>query len=166
MEKAIAMKTYKTFYKSPLGPIKIVGNRDSILSLDFVEKELPGDIEPPSCLTSCVKQIDEYFRCRRKEFLLNLEPRGTKFQRLVWRQLEKIPFGEMVTYADIADAVGNPRAYRAVGNANGKNPISIVIPCHRVIGSDGSLTGYGGGLWRKQWLLEHERRLDSDDTAV
>ena len=156
-EKSLAMKMYTTYYKSTLGPIKIVGNQDCILSLDFVEDESPGDADLPFCLKTCVKQIDEYFKGNRSKFLLNLDPVGTKFQRRIWRQLEKIPFGEVVSYGQIADAIGNPKACRAVGNANGKNPISIIIPCHRVIGTDGSLTGYGGGLWRKEWLIKHER---------
>ena len=92
------MKMYTTYYKSPLGPIKIVGNQDCILSLDFVEEELPGDADLPFCLKACVKQIDEYFKGNRRKFLLNLDPEGTKFQRMVWRQLEKIPFGEVVSY--------------------------------------------------------------------
>ena len=156
-EKSPAMKTYKTYYKSPLGTIKIVGNQDCILSLDFVEQALPDDPELPFCLKAGLKQIDEYFKGNRSKFLLNLDPEGTKFQRLVWRQLQKIPFGEVVSYRQIAGAIGYPKAYRAVGNANGKNPISIIIPCHRVIGSDGRLTGYGGGLWRKEWLIKHEK---------
>jgi len=151
------MRMYTTYYKSPLGPIKIVGNQDSILSLDFVEEELPGDADLPFCLKAGLKQIDEYFKGNRSKFLLNLDPVGTKFQRRIWRQLEKIPFGEVVSYGQIAGAIGNPKASRAVGNANGKNPISIIIPCHRVIGSDGRLTGYGGGLWRKEWLIKHEK---------
>ena len=160
------MKMYTTYYKSPLGPVKIVGNQDSIVFLDFVEEERPGDADLPFCLKAGVKQIDEYFKGNRSKFLLNLDPAGTKFQRSVWRQLEKIPFGEVVSYGQIAEAIGNPRACRAVGNANGKNPISIIIPCHRVIGSDGRLTGYGGGLWRKEWLIKHERgRLPDDMTA-
>jgi methylated-DNA-[protein]-cysteine S-methyltransferase len=157
IEKSPVMKTYKTYYKSPLGPIKIVGNQDCILSLDFVEEESPGDADLPFCLKAGLKQIDEYFKGNRREFLLKLDPKGTKFQKSVWRQLEKIPFGDVVTYADIAGIIGNPKAYRAVGSANGRNPISIIIPCHRVIGSDGRLTGYGGGLWRKEWLIKHEK---------
>jgi methylated-DNA-[protein]-cysteine S-methyltransferase len=156
-EKSPAMKTYTTYFKSPIGPIKIAGNQDCILSLDFVEEESPGDVELPFCLKTCVKQIDEYFKGNRSKFLLNLDPGGTKFQKTVWRQLEKIPFGEVVSYGQIAGAIGKPEACRAVGNANGKNPISIIIPCHRVIGSDGRLTGYGGGLWRKEWLIKHEK---------
>jgi methylated-DNA-[protein]-cysteine S-methyltransferase len=150
------METYKTYYKSPLGPIEIVGAQDNILSLGFVEDMLQGDAELPFCLKACLKQIDEYFKGKRKEFLLNLEPLGTDFQKRVWQQLRKISFGETVSYGDIANAIDNPNASRAVGNANRINPICIIIPCHRVIGSDGSLTGYGGGLWRKEWLLKHE----------
>ncbi len=150
------MKTYKTYYKSPLGPIEIVGTQDNILSLNFVEDMMQRDAELPFCVKACLKQIDEYFKGKRKEFLLNLEPLGTDFQKRVWQQLRKISFGETVSYGDIANAIDNPNASRAVGNANRINPISIIIPCHRVIGSDGSLTGYGGGLWRKEWLLKHE----------
>jgi methylated-DNA-[protein]-cysteine S-methyltransferase len=159
------MKTYQAYYKSPLGLIKIVGTQDSILTLDFVEEMQPGDDDLSFCVKECVKQVDEYFAGKRKAFFLNLAPRGTEFQRLVWRQLEKIPFGKLVSYGQIAGVIGNPMAFRAVGNANGKNPIAIIIPCHRVIGSDGSLTGYGGGLWRKEWLIAHERG-DSPDNII
>ena len=157
IENSSAMKTYTTYYKSPLGPIKIVGNQDAIVSLDFVEDIQPDDTDLPFCLKAGVKQIDEYFRGQRKEFLLQLDPQGTNFQKLIWQQLEKIPFGEVVSYREIANIIGNPNASRAVGSANGKNPISIIIPCHRVIGSDGDLTGYGSGLWRKEWLIKHEK---------
>ncbi len=150
------METYKTYYKSPLGPIEIVGAQDNILFLGFVEDMLQGDAELPFCLKACLKQIDEYFKWKRKEFLLNLEPLGTDFQKRVWQQLRKISFGETASYGDIAKAIDNPNASRAVGNANRINPICIITPCHRIIGSDGSLTGYGGGLWRKEWLLKHE----------
>lgn len=157
------MKTYQAYYKSPLGFIKIIGTQDSILALDFVEEMQPDDEDLPFCVKECAKQIAEYFEGQRKEFFLNLAPRGTAFQRLVWRQLEKIPFGAVVSYAYIADIIGKPKACRAVGSANGKNPIAIIIPCHRVIGSDGSLTGYGGGLWRKEWLIAHERGYSPDN---
>jgi methylated-DNA-[protein]-cysteine S-methyltransferase len=118
---------------------------------------LSSDAELPFCLKECVKQIDEYFKGKRENFFLNLQPQGTDFQRSVWRQLEKIPYGKTVSYREIAGAIGKPDACRAVGNANGRNPIALVIPCHRVIGSDGSLTGYGGGLWRKRWLIGFEK---------
>ena len=160
------MKTYKAYYKSPLGPIEIVGARDSILSLDFVDKELAGDADLPFCLKTCLKQIDEYFTGKRKEFLLKLDPQGTNFQKLIWQQLEKIPFGAVVSYGEIASIIGKPKASRAVGSANGRNPISIIIPCHRVIGSDGRLTGYGGGLWRKEWLIRHEKGYLPDDISA
>ena len=151
------MQTYKTYYKSPLGPIEIIGNQDSILSLDFVEEIQPEDGELTFCVKECLKQIDEYFRGERREFFLNLQPAGTEFQKSVWRQLEEIPYGKTTSYGKIADVIGKPNASRAVGSANGKNPIAVIVPCHRVIGSDGSLTGYGGGLWRKRWLIGFER---------
>ena len=157
------MQTYTSYYKSPLGILKIVGDADDILSLDFVEKQGSDTGEPAFCVKECVKQIDEYFRGKRRKFFLNLAPRGTEFQQTVWRELEKIPFGEVASYGDIARAIGKPTACRAVGAANGKNPIAIIIPCHRVIGSDGSLTGYSSGLWRKEWLLKHEKGAFPDD---
>jgi methylated-DNA-[protein]-cysteine S-methyltransferase len=122
-----------------------------------VEALLPGDPDLPFCLKACLKQIDEYFKGKRRKFHLDLDPLGTPFQKMVWRQLEKIPFGKVVSYGEIAGVIGNSKACRAVGSANGKNPIAIIIPCHRVVGRDGNLTGYGGGLWRKEWLLKHER---------
>ena len=160
------MKTYKTYFKSPLGPIEICGKRDSILSVDFVEDLLPGDADLPFCLKTCLKQIDEYFRGKRKAFLLKLDPQGTDFQKMVWQQLKKIPFGAVISYREIAGIIGKPKACRAVGRANGKNPIAIIIPCHRVLGSDGSLTGYGGGLWRKEWLIKHEKDYRPNDISA
>jgi methylated-DNA-[protein]-cysteine S-methyltransferase len=157
------MQLYKTYLKSPLGPIEIVGNQDSIRELNFVEALLPADPGLPFCLQACFKQIDEYFKGQRRKFHLDLDPQGTPFQKMVWRQLEKIPFGEVVSYGQIAGVIGNSNACRAVGSANGKNPIAVIIPCHRVVGSDGSLTGYGGGLWRKEWLIRHERGYHPND---
>ena len=151
------MKTYKAYYKSPLGPIEIIGSQDSILTVNFVEEILIGEDELPFCVKECWKQLDEYFKGDRQEFFLNLEPAGTDFQKAVWRQLQQIPYGKTTSYGAIADILDRPNASRAVGGANGKNPIAIIIPCHRVIGSDGSLTGYGGGLWRKRWLIGFER---------
>ena len=160
------MKTYTAYYKSPLGPIEIKAMQDSILTVDFVEDLAPGDADLPFCLKTCLKQIDEYFSGIRKEFLLKLDPRGTSFQKRVWQQLEKIPFGTVVSYREIAGIIGKPNACRAVGSANGKNPIAIIIPCHRVVGSDGSLTGYGGGLWRKEWLIKHEKGYRPNDITA
>ena len=107
-------------------------------------------------LLACRSQLDEYFGGKRRIFDLKLEPRGTAFQERVWHELLRIPYGETRSYKDIAIDVGNSQAVRAVGMANGRNPISIIIPCHRVIGINGDLVGYGGELWRKQWLLDHE----------
>ncbi len=160
------MQTFTSYYKSPLGILKIVGDADCILSLDFVEKQGSESAERAFCVKECLKQIDEYFQGRRREFFLKLAPRGTEFQQAVWRELEKIPFGAVVSYGDIARAIGKPNASRAVGAANGKNPIAIIIPCHRVIGSDGSLTGYSSGLWRKQWLLQHEKGNFAPDDII
>jgi methylated-DNA-[protein]-cysteine S-methyltransferase len=155
------MNTYKAFYRSSLGLIEIVGTRNSILSLEFVDSEHASDVDLPLCLKDCLKQIDAYFNGKRKEFSLRLDPPGTKFQKSVWQQLEKIPYGSVTSYGKIARIIGKPAASRAVGGANGKNPIAIIIPCHRVVGSDGSLTGYGGGLWRKEWLIQHEKDIST-----
>jgi methylated-DNA-[protein]-cysteine S-methyltransferase len=151
------MQTCRIYYKSPLGPIEITGSQDSIIALNFVDEMLPEDGELTFCVKACLRQIDEYFRGDRREFVLNLQPAGTDFQKSVWQQLEKIPYGKTTSYGQIAEIIGKPNASRAVGSANGKNPIAIIIPCHRVIGRDGGLTGYGGGLWRKRWLIGFER---------
>jgi methylated-DNA-[protein]-cysteine S-methyltransferase len=150
------METLKAVYVSPIGTIEIVGTAESVLALNFVEGESKGDARLPDCLEACVEQIDEYFKGNRKEFSLPLKTEGTEFQQKVWRQLERIPYGAVASYGDVARAIGRPTAFRAVGSANHNNPIGIIIPCHRVIGADGSLTGYGGGLWRKEWLLNLE----------
>jgi methylated-DNA-[protein]-cysteine S-methyltransferase len=110
----------------------------------------------PAPLADCLTQLDEYFRGRRRTFSVKLDLGGTVFQNKVWRALRDVRFGKMVSYQDIAGKVGNPAGTRAVGGANHRNPVSIIVPCHRVVGSDGRLTGYGGGLWRKEWLLRHE----------
>jgi methylated-DNA-[protein]-cysteine S-methyltransferase len=112
---------------------------------------------PHPILARAGEQLNEYFAGRRQSFDLPLAARGTGFQQSVWRALTDIPYGVTRSYREIAEAVGSPRAFRAVGAANGRNPIAVIVPCHRVIGADGSLTGFGGGLERKRWLLEHER---------
>ena len=150
------MKIYITHYQSPIGTVEIEGTQEGIVALNFVDRPHTGDDELPGILKGCVKQIDEYFSGRRKTFSLKLSLHGTEFQNSVWHRLVTIPYGQTHSYGEFAAAIGKPAACRAVGNANGKNPISIIVPCHRLIGSDGSLTGYGGGLWRKEWLLKHE----------
>jgi methylated-DNA-[protein]-cysteine S-methyltransferase len=152
---------HKAHYESPIGLIRIVGTDDGIMSLDFVEARStePSSIHP--CLRKALDQIEEYFRGKRRTFSLELVLEGTRFQERVWKELMRIPFGVTASYRDVAESIGNRKATRAVGNANGKNKIAIIIPCHRVIGSDGSLTGYASGVWRKKWLLEHERDVAS-----
>ena len=144
------------YYKSPLGTAKIIGNDDGIRSIILIEDEVDISIAVPDCLKPCVDQLDEYFDGTRIEFDLKLNPGGTDFQKTVWNELLNIPYGKTRTYSEQALCLGDIKAIRAVASANGKNPIWIIIPCHRVIGSDGSLTGYAGGIWRKKWLLEHE----------
>ena len=144
------------FINTPLGIAKITGNTEGITSVSILNtSELVTKIIPEE-LQDCVYQLNEYFEGNRKEFSLKLNPSGTVFQERVWKQLEIIPFGKTISYLHLSKQLGNVKAIRAVANANGKNPLWIIVPCHRVIGSDGSLTGYAGGLSRKQWLLEHE----------
>ena len=138
------------------GLIEICGSEKGISTVLF-DAKVDTLIEHPSCLRDCVKQLDEYFNKKRKIFDLPFDLSGTEFQLKVWNELLKIPYGAVCSYIDIAKRIGNKPAVRAVGSANGKNPISIIIPCHRVIGNDGSLVGYGGGIWRKKYLLELER---------
>ena len=145
-------------YPSPIGLVEIGGTTKQILSLYFVDERRP-DVEPHGELQKALSQVGEYFNGVRREFDLNLGLHGTAFQEQVWRQLLTVPYGSVATYQAIARAIGRPKAVRAVGAANGQNPISILVPCHRIIGSNGKLTGYGGGLWRKEWLLRHEGYL-------
>lgn len=143
--------------KTTIGIIEIKGSRlgvHSIQFVDFTSEILSNNI--PSVLTQIVKQLKEYFDGKRTEFDLTLAPQGTEFQKKVWKQLLTIPYGKTVSYQKMANDLGDPKVIRAAASANGKNPIAIVIPCHRVIGSDGSLTGYASGLHRKKWLLELE----------
>ena len=153
------MRTFSINYESPLGVISITATTEKIIELSFVERALPVSSSIPGVLQSCLRQIDAYFQGELTEFSVDLEPEGTDFQKRVWRQLEKIPFAETASYGDVARSIGKPTACRAVGGANGKNPIAIIVPCHRVIGSNGTLTGYGSGIWRKEWLLEHEKKV-------
>ncbi|WJJ97154.1 methylated-DNA--[protein]-cysteine S-methyltransferase [Algibacter luteus] len=141
---------------TPLGFTKIIGDADGISSVTVLNSEEKITDIIPDNLEDCVIQLNEYFEGNRKKFILKLNPQGTDFQKKVWNELEQIPFGKTTSYLKLSKQLGDVKAIRAVANANGKNPIWIIIPCHRVIGSDGSLTGYAGGLHRKQWLLEHE----------
>lgn len=150
------MEIYKAYYASPIGAIEITAAESGILSLDFIDEMKKSDVIP-QILKDCITELDEYFKGKRKEFTVNCELKGTDFQKKVWKALEEIPFGKTMSYKEIAEKIGNPKAVRAVGSANHNNKIAIIIPCHRVIGSSGKLTGYAGGLWRKEWLLNHEK---------
>lgn len=145
-------------YESPLGLIEVGGTAEAIVSLYFVE-EPHEDAQTHPLVDRAIEQLDAYFNHSLRRFDLPLDLQGTDFQRQVWKQLEIIPYGQTASYLEIAQALGKPKAVRAVGAANGQNPISIIVPCHRVIGSSGDLIGYGGGLWRKEWLLRHEGAL-------
>lgn len=147
---------YQLFFESPIGWMKVAGTDAGLTEISFVDAPGETNIQAPAYLFDCIDQLEEYFAGERKVFDLMLSPGGTDFRHLVWLELMKIPYGKTRSYADIAHALDNPGSIRAVGAANGANPLAIVVPCHRVIGSDGSLTGYAGGLWRKKWLLEFE----------
>ena len=144
------------YVNSPLGVTKIVGNENGIASISVLDSEEEITHIIPEELQDCVYQLNEYFEGTRKQFNLKLNPQGTDFQQDIWKLLQAIPYGKTTSYLELSKKFGDAKAIRAVANANGKNPLWIVVPCHRVIGSNGSLTGYAGGLHRKQWLLEHE----------
>jgi methylated-DNA-[protein]-cysteine S-methyltransferase len=142
---------------SPVGFIEIKGTEEFISSALFYDKPpTPTSDDTPQLLFKAAAQFQEYFSGTRKEFDLPLQQTGTDFQQKVWAELCKIPYGETISYLDLAKRLGDVKSIRAAGTANGKNNISIIVPCHRVIGTDGSLTGYAGGLFRKDWLLRHE----------
>lgn len=147
-------------YASPLGIIEIKGNEEGIFSVLFVERqqvEFFQQADTFAILVNCFTQLDEYFKGERLEFSVPFIREGTAFQQSVWQALTTVPYGKTASYKEIAILVGNEKAVRAVGTTNSKNLISIIVPCHRIIGANGKLTGYAGGLWRKEWLLEHEQ---------
>jgi len=151
---------YYSRIKSQVGPLLLAASNQGLLALEFGWGKLgAGWVESQDRIAPFALQLAEYFAGQRREFDLPLDLRGTDFQKSCWRELLKVPYGETRSYADIARAMGRPAAVRAVGLANGQNPIAIIVPCHRVIGSDGSLTGYGGGLETKRKLLELEGAL-------
>lgn len=149
----------KTCMETPLGIVSIEGDENGVSKILFDQETEVVSSECPSCLVPAVFQLQEYFAGNLTSFSLKLNGAGTSFQQKVWEELLKIPFGKTLSYFEQSKNFGNVKAIRAVAAANGKNPLPIVIPCHRVIGSDGSLTGYAGGIWRKKWLLEHENPI-------
>jgi methylated-DNA-[protein]-cysteine S-methyltransferase len=148
----------KLFMDSPIGWLSIEGDKDAVWSITFTETEEESSSNTPQVLMNCSDQLRAYFEGSRKTFDVPLRLNGTPFQQQVWALLAKIPFGRTLSYRDIAKLLGNEGAVRAVGMANSKNPLAIILPCHRVIGTDGQLIGYAGGIWRKKWLLAHEMK--------
>ncbi len=153
------------YYKSPIGWLRIKNDGKAIAEVAFADKEGNADmkainnqIPTTTILKKCIKQLDEYFAGKRFQFDLVLAQPGTEFQQSVWTGLLEINYGKTLSYLSFSKKLGNAKAIRAVGTANGKNNIAIIVPCHRVIGSNGTLIGYGGELWRKKWLLEHEAK--------
>jgi len=142
---------------TPFGPVGLEADGDALTQITFHARGPAGARPPRGILTETARQLDAYFAKRLQQFDLTLDPRGTAFQVDVWRTLQKIPYGDTWSYADLARRIGRPDAVRAVGAANGRNPLPIVVPCHRVIGSDGKLVGFGGGLPIKRWLLDLEK---------
>ncbi|RYZ27372.1 MAG: methylated-DNA--[protein]-cysteine S-methyltransferase [Chitinophagaceae bacterium] len=155
------MKTYTSYYTSPLGQLKIQCSDEHLQAVVFMNEEEELRNEQHDILTTSTKQLDEYFSGNRKSFDLPLQQSGTIFQQKVWDLLLQIPFGKTISYNDLSKQYGDLKAIRAVASANGRNNLAIIVPCHRVIGSNQSLTGYSGGLWRKKWLLEHEAKHHS-----
>lgn len=150
-------ETLETAYmQTPLGIAKLEGNVSGLSAISVLDDQIPASSVVPEVLEEAVYQLNDYFEGKRKVFDLLLNPEGTPFQKRVWKALLDIPFGKTTTYLQLSKTLGDPKAVRAVAAANGKNPLWIVVPCHRVIGSNGSLIGYAGGLHRKKWLLEHE----------
>lgn len=158
----MSRKNFFTKFRSPIGTLELRGTETALTGV-FMERhrhETPrpdGAVRDAGPLREARRQLEEYFAGECREFSLALEPAGTDFQQRVWQALRGIPYGGTMSYGELAKRIGNPRAVRAVGLANGRNPISIIIPCHRVIGANGALTGYGGGLERKRFLLALER---------
>jgi methylated-DNA-[protein]-cysteine S-methyltransferase len=154
-------ETFTTYYHSPIGLLKISGTNEYISNVTFhdtSQKSEGNKKHLPPLLIQCVEQLIQYFNGQRRSFDLPLNQPGTNFQKEVWSELVQIPFGKTISYLELARRTGDTKATRAVANANSRNNIAIIIPCHRVVGANKELVGYAGGLWRKKWLLEHEAK--------
>ena len=150
------LDAFLEYYDSPLGMLKITANNTGLTAIVFVDAALQQSTQTNAVTNMTKLQLEEYFAGTRQQFDLPIAVKGTDFQRQVWQQLKQIPYGQTLSYQDIAKQIDNPKAVRAVGSANGKNPLTIVVPCHRVIGANGSLTGYAWGVSRKAQLLALE----------
>ena len=153
---------YTTYYHSPVGVLKISGTEDFISEVSFYDVSQKTDGRKknlPPMIIQCIEQFIQYFNGERRQFELPINQTGTPFQQEVWSELMQIPYGKTISYLELARRTGDTKATRAVANANGKNNVAIIVPCHRVIGSNKELIGYGGGLWRKKWLIDHEAKV-------
>jgi methylated-DNA-[protein]-cysteine S-methyltransferase len=155
---------FSSYYQSPIGLLKVSGTETYITSIHFIDhiddaEEIKVDNSYHPILIQCIEQLIQYFQGQRRIFEFPIYQEGTTFQKRVWNELIGIPFGKTISYLEMARALGDVNVIRAAASANGKNNIVIVVPCHRVIGSNKELVGYGGGLWRKKWLLEHEHKI-------
>jgi methylated-DNA-[protein]-cysteine S-methyltransferase len=151
---------FRTYYESPAGVLEILASQNHVHAINFLKKdEQPKSVVESEMTRECSKQLHEYFAGTLKQFTFPVDQYGTEFQQQVWKALCNIPFGKTISYLTLALQMGDEKLTRAVANANGKNQLAIVIPCHRVIGSNGSLTGYAGGMERKRWLLDHEAKV-------
>lgn len=152
--------TFISYLQTPIGELEIIADENSVLSVTFNDvKSEKTNVNENEISIKCKQQLQEYFNESRKIFELTLNFNGTDFQNKVWTELQNISIGKTISYLQLAKNLGDAKCIRAAASANGKNPFAIIVPCHRVIGKDGSLTGYAGGLWRKQWLLEHENNI-------
>lgn len=155
---------YTTYYQSPIGLLKISGTENYISEINFIDNITKPPVDHsrkkmPAIIIQCVEQLIQYFHGERRAFEFPVHQEGTAFQKKVWDELIGIPYGKTISYLELSRRLGDTKAIRAAASANGKNNISIVVPCHRVIGSNNDLVGYGGGIWRKKWLLEHEAKV-------
>lgn len=158
--------TYFSYFKSPTGSLKIEAEEDGITAISFLFEKIIEEEQPNRLSEEAAFQLKAYFEEKLQKFDLPLKLHGTDFQSNVWKHLQDIPFGKTMSYGQLATQMGDPNYVRAVGAANGKNPIAIVVPCHRVIGANGSLVGYAGGLQRKQWLLNFEGQIASGQLEI
>ncbi len=162
------MTIYTSFMETPLGILEITANDEFVCAVNFRDSSkrktspLPESERKPEVLLLCISELEEYFEGKRKEFTVPIQQVGTEFQQNVWEKLTTIPYAKTISYLELSRKIGNEKAIRAVGTTNGKNQISIIVPCHRVIGSNGTLVGYAGELWRKKWLLEHEAKQSGE----
>jgi len=157
------MQQFEHIYTSPIGRIKIVADKDCIQAITFIDDSVSTSnnegIDSPAVIHQCIDELIDYFNGSRTQFTVPIHQSGTDFQQKVWKELYEVPYAKTMSYAELAKKLGDTKVIRAAASANGKNKIAIIVPCHRIIGSDSSLTGYAWGLARKKWLLQHEFRI-------